>query len=811
MVRPSERGLRKTKTYFVGLRVPDPRYIWHIIQAILADTRGGGGPTPFTNAFSNPTIGSLRYNTSQAGSPIFICYGTQRVSVNVVEGFGFTGSKGGKGGKGLGSSGGKKGSNQNYAVNVALALVQGPASFTGSSIGIGGNNLIWSNGGVAAGLGNVALNGYAGNDGQTPDPVFASADPNTPVIGYSGTCYVTGTPMQLGATPALPNISFEISGFLRGTCGTAYPNDANPSQIISDLLTNPRYGAGFPSGNLDTASFGDFGNYCQAAILGMSLLLDRQQPCARWVEEIAQLTVAAVVCSGALLKIVPYSDQPFSGNGATWTPALTAQYSLADSDFIDFGGGSDPVVITRSDPSQATNWLSIEYLAAGNAYNPQIIPVFDQSLIDRHGFRSEPSVQAHEFTNATSAGTSAQLMLQRKGFVRNTPIKFKLGLRHSRLEPMDIVELTDPNVGLVRFPVRITQIDEDDNGELTFTAEELPNTSFVLPVRQTTAGEVLADQLADPGNANAPIIFEPLRGLSAGSLEVWMIASGGPDWGGAQVWVSLDGSTYALAGNVYKGARQGVLTANLASHADPDAVNTLSVDLTQSLGQLISGTLADADNLVTLCYVDGELISYETATLTAAHKYDLTYLRRGAYGTVVGSHSIGSAFARFGPSEPSLFKYTYAASYVGQTIYIKLVSFNIFGLALQDISGVSATAYTLTGVGALGNYDVSFSYPGASPPSGTSILSYTFPQAVSFGTNLVGSVASASVAATASTTFNVAKNGVNFGTMVFAATATHATFAGSATSFATGDVLTMTPASTDATLAGISGFLAGES
>ena len=85
----------------------------------------------------------------------------------------------------------------------------------------------------------------------------------------------------------------------------------------------------------------------QAAQLAMSLLLDRQQPCARWLEEIAQVAVAAVVWSGSLLKIIPYGDQALSANGATWTPDLTWRYSLGDSDFIDFSangqGGSDPV------------------------------------------------------------------------------------------------------------------------------------------------------------------------------------------------------------------------------------------------------------------------------------------------------------------------------------------------------------------------------------------------------------------------------------------------------------------------------------
>jgi putative tail protein len=436
-------------------------------------TGKGGGPTPFVNAFGNPAIGSLRYNTSQAGSPIHLCYGTCRVSVNLIEFWGFTGAGGGKGGKGLGSSAGKKGANQSYAVNVAFALCQGPASFTGASHGSGGNNRIWSNGGVAEGLAAVGLNGFPGSDGQAPDPVFASADPNTPVLGYSGTCYVTGTPMQLGGTPALPNLQFEVTGMAAGTAGPDFPDDARPDHIVTDLLSNPRYGAGFPAANLDSGSIADWGNYCQAAKLAMSLLLDRQQPCARWLEEIAQLTVSAVVCSGTTVKIIPYGDQALGANGASWAPNLTWEYSLGDADFIDFGGGSDPVLLLRDDPAQATNWLSIEYMDSGHSYNPQIVPVWDQGLIDRFGLRSEPPVQAHEFTNPSSAALAAQLMLQRKAYIRNT-YRFKLGWRYSRLEPMDIVLLTDPALGLAEAPVRITQIDEDDNGELTVTAEEIP-------------------------------------------------------------------------------------------------------------------------------------------------------------------------------------------------------------------------------------------------------------------------------------------------------------------------------------------------
>ena len=41
---------------------------------------------------------------------------------------------------------------------------------------------------------------------------------------------------------------------------------------------------------------------------------------------------------------------------------------------------------------------------------------------------------------------------------------------------MDIVQLTDATLSLDNKAVRITAIEEDDNGELTLTAEEIPET-----------------------------------------------------------------------------------------------------------------------------------------------------------------------------------------------------------------------------------------------------------------------------------------------------------------------------------------------
>ncbi|MGH7088218.1 MAG: phage tail protein, partial [Stellaceae bacterium] len=348
-----------------------------------------------------------------------------------------------------------------------------------------GNNRIFANGGIAAGLAQVGLSGYAGNDGQAPDPVFASSaqDPNQPVIGYSGTAYVTGTPMQLGSSPVLPDIQFEVTGFLAGTAGPTYTNDASPARIIVDFLTSPRYGAGFPSALLDEAgSIADYGTYCQAAFLGMSLVMDRQQAAARWLDEITKLSNAAVVWAGTLLKIIPYGDQTLAQNGTTWTPDLVWQAALDDDDFLPqehsegrtpVENATDPVTLDLSDPQTLHNWLPVEYDDGANSYNPQIVPAFDQGSIDQFGLKLKPSLVAHEFTNPNSAVTSGALALQRELQIR-ARVKFKLGWQHCLLEPMDIVLVTDSGAGLAQQPFRVTGYEEDDNGDLSFDAEEIP-------------------------------------------------------------------------------------------------------------------------------------------------------------------------------------------------------------------------------------------------------------------------------------------------------------------------------------------------
>ena len=340
----------------------------------------------------------------------------------------------------------------------------------------------------------------------------------------------------------------------------------------------------------------------------------------------------------------------------------------------------------------------MECLDRTNSYNTAIIEAQDLAFIETYGLRQSQSKQLHLFADTNACRISTQLQLQRQG-IRNT-YQFTLDQRYVLLDPMDIVTLTDAALGLNRQPVRITEITENDDGSLSMTAEEYLAGIGNAPLYSFQQGLGFnANYNISPGNANAPVIFEPPARL-AEALEVWLAVSGGPVWGGCDVWISSDGNSYKNVGRITGSARIGVLTAALPAITQApvgqtvDIADTLTVDLSQSNGQLLSGTLSDANALTTLCYVDGELMAYETATLVGGNLYNLTYLVRGAYDSPIGSHMAGGAFARL---DGGVFTIPYTQDFIGTVLYIKLVSFNIYGGGQQQISNVQPYTYTLQG------------------------------------------------------------------------------------------------------------------
>jgi hypothetical protein len=394
-------------------------------------------------------------------------------------------------------------------------------------------------------------------------------------------------------------------------------------------------------------------------------------------------------------------------NPSTYVPDLTPVYSLTDLDFVDEKGNKDPVQVSRVDPFSLATIQRIECLSRDNQYAGVPIEARDQSQIELYGPRVGSTIQAHEICDeVVIAPIVVQTILQRQLYVR-AHFTFKLSWEYGLLDPMDIVEITDANLGLTNYPVRIDTIEEDDKGLLTITAEEL-TVGVSTPVYYPSSG--LSPAFVPNQNIGVypvtvpPLIYEPPTAASGGTPVVWVGASGGsagvadPNWGGAYVWLSIDDVTYEQVATLTQPIVQGVLTAGLAAASGWDTTDTCAVNLTESDGDLDGTSIAYAQQGGTLSLVDGELFAYENATLTGTTAYNLTDLARGLYGTTGASHASGAGFYRIVVGQ-TVAAYDLPANYIGVTLYLKFQSFNIFGAGVEDLSSCSVYTYTPSGSG----------------------------------------------------------------------------------------------------------------
>lgn len=497
-------------------------------------------------------------------------------------------------------------------------------------------------------------------------------------INYPYLGYVACANYELGGSASLANHNFEV---ISDITFSDTIHDANPADVIEDLISNPRYGAS-PYLSMDDLS--EFRTYCAAANLLISPALTEQREAHEIINEIVEAVNCAVVPSPDGLKIKTFGDSSITGNGYTFTPNLEPVYHLTDDDFIS--EDEPPIRVRRSRDTDAFNHTQIEYVNRFNQYNTETVEAKDQANIEMFGLRTEDPVKLEMFCEPKIARHAVQLRLQRLLYVRNE-YEFNLGWKYCRLEPMDIVTISDESLGLYQFPVRITRVEEDEDGMLTITADELAvgSRSAVEYDLQSSNGYQGGNE--DPGNVNAPVIFEPPLDLTNGLNQIWIAASGGINWGGCNVWVSLDNTTYERIGTIYGSARYGYITNSLST-----SDTSVQVKLNTS-SQIFSGTVEEAQVDATLCKIGDEFINYVEATLNGSGLYTLSGMLRGRYYDP-SAHNASEPFVRI---DRAIFEYDFNQNLIGKQVYLKFTSFNGLEQKEQSLDEVTAYSHTISG------------------------------------------------------------------------------------------------------------------
>ncbi len=617
-----------------------------------------------TTTIRGNKIADFTVSTAEYGAPVPEILGTTRVSGNVIYYDDFTAhehretQRSGKGGHSKTVT-----ISYTYTVAVLMGLCEGPIS---------GVKRVW----VGKEIynypdSNIQMTLWKGTQDQKPWAYVTGKHPDK-ALPYTGLAYMAGV-IDLGDSGSMPNYNFEVAGKLLNTGDGV---DVNPADYIRYVLDKVGLS------KVEIIGLDNYRKYCAAADLLISTPPDEtQSKSARdIINEIATLTNAYVFWSNDTFKIVPLDDRTYD----TWTPNRTILYNLTADDFIPQSGGA-LVTYQRKDSSEVYNQFPVEFINRTNGYEKETVSYAVTDDIADYGLRQASTTQAHYFYTKERAVKLAESLARNGKYSRNK-YTFRLDWSFCRLEVGDLVTLTDVNCGLNKQVVLIDSVTEGTDGLLTFTAISRPDGEYseaTYDVHETDRPYINYNQPA-PDTAK-PVILQPPADLTQNGLELWIGAKGTADmWGGCDVFVSDDNEHYRLAGQITNTARIGTLAAAVAKDA---TIIEVSVN-----GTLLSGSEQDAQRGNTLCWLDGECLSYQTANLLTNGHWQLMGCIRGQYNTSAVAHAAGVPFARL---DATLLHVPVRKKDIGKKIWLKFASYNIFGSGNQSLAEVKAYEYTI--------------------------------------------------------------------------------------------------------------------
>jgi hypothetical protein len=498
----------------------------------------------------------------------------------------------------------------------------------------------------------------------------------------------------------------------------------------------------------------DVRNYCAANGIFISTYINSQKACSDILNEVCEISNCVPVWNGQSLDFYPLSEVSQVGGGVVYTPrTASGPIVVLDSNYFEMEKDEAPVTVKQENMQSVCNILDINYSDAAfdsdgmcgyQAYQSTSVRISDAEHCGLYGpMNGSPRGYDDYICDATTATKVGWPIMKRQRFADTYAVDFKLPQTvGSLLDPMDLITVNDPlfggvlttgvaTTGPIGQDVRISELSEDKDGVWTLSCERFMY-GMSAPQAPSTAGTVSnppPSVSAPAGNVNTPYFFEPTAALavalgmtSEGGLAI-AVSGSATNYGGCVVNVSTDGgSSYSAIGRLPGNSTMGYTTADYPLSPNPDASDTLAVDLTESEGELVSYTSGQQAQLIPIALVDNggtpasgsaagytteipyEIVAYETVSLVSTYNYDLSpTILRGQLGTVPADHPYGgspaegSAFVDL--SNPnSVFKTSVpSGNIVGNTLYFKFQTFNQYGAAIQDISDCTAYSFALTG------------------------------------------------------------------------------------------------------------------
>lgn len=513
---------------------------------------------------------------------------------------------------------------------------------------------------------------HAGSMSQSPNAYLAAFQSVGGVSpAYLGTCMVVWEGGQVGNQPSLKPYSFEIRRIPNGL-GLAIPgvnsgNDANPMNVIYELLTNTEWGSGQPSGDIDTANFIEAAELLETEGNGFSLLLDSETPAQDLLRMIEQQI-------DGVLNIDPTTGK-FRMTLARGGYTLSAKQPIDETNILSVDK------YTRGAWDDTINQVFVNFSSRALEYNTTYAQAQDGANMRLQGNRlvtleqTYPGVKDPALANAIAWRTlrTAAYPLVRAQVTCDRSL--------SGVSPGDVLRWSSEELGFTDLPMRVSRA---DRGTLTDGKVVL---ELVQDVFVHDAGSFAApggtswtppSTTIGPVPVNESLVFEAPRAFvvrdSGYSGRIFV----GGRWQGdaavdMEVWTRPGSGSYAQSGSVPAFMAVGELDASLAVGGTQGSititVNPASLSDVETLQDDLFETASFDDvgvALVNLVMIGNEFFVFKSA-VESSGSVVLSGGYRGVLDSVQGAHTAGDkVFIVSGAMTDSPFA-------DGETINVKLL------------------------------------------------------------------------------------------------------------------------------------------
>ena len=517
--------------------------------------------------------------------------------------------------------------------------------------------------------------------------------------------------------------------------------DENPKNIFEDIITNTRYGGKWSDLYIDPTTFASAASYYQTNGILISPVIRDHKPILSHLEDLLVICDSWLVYNQGMVQLIP-RQAPLS------TIAITTASYTRDK---------EQVKVTRIGPDNLVNRCIVHYLqrsvlttqfdANGNPLGSTPVTTAGASVtVDwyesltqeaRSGWLIQGDVGQAVIGGGRRSGRGTELMVGADGITRDdlaSKVAYRvlwtrafnryqatlpLGPDHQSVQPTDVLNWTDEDLGLFNILMRVLSIDEDQDGRLSCECVE-ENPIFLGWGQQNgitsgiTPGQGGSFPIF-PAGAPVPAVtsireMTPQEAQGNGSILA-LVGGTSTQFAGFLLYASRDNATYSLmAGG--SGTPVGYLVDKLPFARDLDLWNTLHVKMLTTGITFVTTTDAEWRSGENAILIGDELIYFKTARLVAPDEWYLTGLFRGVLGTTPQAHVVNSVSWAVSKGETvvtplqqsdgslggdvgvqPLFAVPVFLPMVGTTLYFKAATLNSGG-GQQDLSTVTPTQIT---------------------------------------------------------------------------------------------------------------------